>query len=113
MVLALGNMIPLSSSPEILKEALFKYNKVFIMVDKLENDYTRTCQLEEQIAVEPSSPIISAARRYIVGINERLLYCKVKQKCNKSVIFILGIGEVKISDIKIWCNAKKAKQVTR
>lgn len=109
MILALGNMIPLSSSPMMLKDVLFMYNKAIIRVDKLENDYTRTCQLEEQIVAEPSSPIISAARRYIVGIGDRLLYCKVKQKRNKSAIYILGIGEVKISDIKIWCNAKKAK----
>lgn len=107
MIVALSNMIPLSSSPEMLKELLNKYDNVIIQVDKLDNDYTRTCKLEELIVVEPSSPIISAARRYVIGIDGRLLYCKVKQKRNKSVIYILGIGEVKISDITIWCNAKK------
>lgn len=109
MIQALSNMIPLSSSPELFKEVLLKYGKVIIKVDKIENDYTRTCKLEELIIVEPGSPVISAARRYVVGIGERLLYCKVKQKRNKSVIYILGIGEVKISDITIWCNAKKLK----
>ena len=109
MIQALNNMIPLSSSPEMLKNALFKYGKVILRVDKLDNDYTRTCKYDEKLVVEPSSPIISAARRYVIGINGRLLYCKVKQKRNKSVIYILGIGEVKISDITIWCNATKMK----
>ena len=109
MILALNNKIPISSSPEMMKELLYKYGKVIVKIDKLENDYTRTCKLGELIEVEPSSPIISAARRYMVGIGKRLFYCKVMQKRNKSVIYILGIGEVKISDITIWCNAKKMK----
>ena len=109
MILALSNMIPLRSSPEMFEEILFKYGNVIIRVDNLENDYTRSCSIGDKIIVEPGSPIISAAKRYIVGIGNRLLYCKVKQKRNKSVIYILGIGEVKISDITIWCNARKKK----
>ena len=107
MIVALSNMIPLSSRPKMLKELLFKYDNVILRVDKLENDYTRTCQLNEQILVEPSSPKISAARRYVVGIGEDIIFCKVRQKRNKSVIYIQGMGEVKISDITIWCNATK------
>ncbi len=101
------NKIPISSKPELLKTCLLKYGKAIIKVDKLDNDYTRTCKLEELIVVEPSSPKISAARRYVIGIGDRLLYCRAKQKRDKSVIYILGIGEVKISDLIIWCNAKK------
>ena len=109
MILALSNMIPISSSPEMFKEVLLKYNKVIIRVDNLENDYTNSCKPEELIIVEPGRPVISATKRYIIGIGNRLLYCRAIQKRNKSVIYILGIGEMKISDIIIWCNAKKKK----
>ena len=109
MILALSNMIPISSSPEMFKEILLKYNKVIIRVDNLKNDYTHSCKPDELIVVEQGRPIISASKRYIIGIGNRLLYCKAMQKRNKSVIYLLGIGETKISDIKILCNAKKMK----
>lgn len=102
-------MIPISSSPEMFKEVLHKYNKVIIKVDNLANDYTKSCKLKGLIVAEPGSPIISASKRYIIGIDNKLLYCKVMQKKNKSVVYILGIGEMNINDIKIWCNAKKMK----
>jgi hypothetical protein len=38
-----------------------------------------------------------------------LIYSKVKQKRDKSVIYVLGVGEVQIKDILIWCNARKMR----
>ena len=73
------------------------------MVDKLENDYSRTCTNGEKLIAEPGRPQISAAKRYIIGIGNRLIYSKVMQKRDKSKIYVLGIGEVAIPLRRI-CN---------
>ena len=104
------NEISLSSNPAVFKELLFKFGKVVVVVDKIENDLTMTCSLGEKLIAEPGRLPISAAKRYIIGINKQLIYSKVKQKRDKSKIYVLGIGEVPISDILIWCNAKKCNK---
>jgi hypothetical protein len=97
----------LSCKPTEFKKLLFKFGKVVVVVDKIENDLSRTCRIGEKLIVEPGRPIISAAKRYIIGINNKLIYSKVMQKRDKSVVCVLGIGEVLIKDILIWCNARK------
>lgn len=101
------NEMPLSGKPEDFKSLLQRFGKVVVMVDKLENDYSRTCTNGEKLIAEPGRPQISAAKRYIIGIGDKLIYSKVMQKRDKSKIYVLGIGEVAIDDIKIWCNARK------
>ena len=97
----------LSCKPSEFKELLYKYGKVIVVVDEIENDLSRTCRIGEKLIAEPGRPVVSAAKRYIIGINNKLIYSKVKQKRDKSVIFVLGVGEVQINDILIWCNARK------
>ena len=97
----------LSCKPSEFKELLYKYGKVIVVVDEIENDLSRTCRIGEKLIAEPGRPVISAAKRYIIGINNMLIYSKVKQKRDKSVIYVLGVGEVQINDILIWCNARK------
>lgn len=99
----------LSGKPEVFKSLLQRFGKVVIAVDKLENDYSRTCKNGEKLLVEPGRPQISAAKRYIIGIGDRLIYSKAMQKRDKSKIYVLGIGEVAINEITIWCNARKMK----
>ena len=99
----------LSCKPSKFKELLFKYGKVVVVVDEIENDLSRTCRIGEKLIAEPGRPVISAAKRYIIGINNMLIYSKVKQKRDKSVIYVLGVGEVQIKDILIWCNARKMR----
>ena len=101
----------LSCKPSKFKELLFKYGKVVVVVDEIENDLSRTCRIGEKLIAEPGRPVISAAKRYIIGINNKLIYSKVKQKRDKSVIYVLGVGEVQIKDILIWCNARKMCRV--
>jgi hypothetical protein len=95
--------------PLVFKELLFKFGKVVVILDKLENDLSRTCQLGEKLIAEPGRPSISAPKRYIIGLNGKLIYSKAMQKRDKSKIYVLGIGEVLINDIIIWCNAKKMR----
>ena len=98
----------ISNGPEILKDLLFKYGRVIVEMDKIENDYTRSCKYGDILIVEPGSPKVTAAKRYVVGIGNRLICCRAMQdKRNKDSLIILGLGEVAISDIVIWCNAKK------
>jgi hypothetical protein len=97
----------LSCKPSEFKELLYKYGKVIVVVDEIENDLSRTCRIGEKLIAEPGRPVVSAAKRYIIGINNKLIYSKVKQKRDKSVIYVLGVGEVQINDILIWCNARK------
>jgi hypothetical protein len=97
----------LSINPAVFKELLFKFGKVVVVVDKIENDLTMTCSFGEKLIAEPGRPTISAAKRYIIGINNQLFYSKVTQKRDKSRIYVLGFGEVRINDIIIWCNTKK------
>lgn len=99
----------LSGKPEVFKSLLQRFGKVVIVVDKLENDYSRTCTSGEKLISEPGRPKISAAKRYVIGIGDRLIYSKVMQKKDKSKIYVLGIGEVAINDIIIWCNARKMR----
>lgn len=99
----------LSCKPSEFKELLYKFGKVVVVIDKIENDLTRTCRIGEKLIAEPGRPVISAAKRYIIGINNMLIYSKVKQKRDKSVIYVLGVGEVQIKDITIWCNARKMR----
>ena len=94
----------------IIKEAK-KYGKVVVVVDEIENDLSRTCRIGEKLIAEPGRPVISAAKRYIIGINNKLIYSRVIQKRDKSVIYVLGVGEVQIKDILIWCNARKMCRV--
>ena len=101
--------IKLSSSPELLRSIVYNGGRAFIEVDTLENDYTRTCSIGQILIVEPGRPRISAAKRYIIGIGERMIYSRVTQRRDKSKIYILGIGETNISDIVFWCNARKYK----
>lgn len=103
------NEINLSCDPTEFKELLLRFGKIVVIVDKLENDYTRTCKLGEKIIAEPGRPIISATRRYIIGTKGKLIYSKVMQKRDKSKIYVLGIGEISLSDVLIWCNAKKMR----
>ena len=103
------NEMPLSGKPEDFKSLLQRFGKVVIVVDKLENDYSRTCKNGEKPIVEPRRPQISAAKKYIIGIGDRLIFSKVMQKRDKSKIYVLGIGEVVIGDITIWCNTRKMK----
>lgn len=97
----------LSSRPEELKEELFSKGRAIVEVDILENDLTRTCELGQLLVVEPGRPPFSAAKRYIVGINNKIVYTKLKQKQRKDKVYILGIGEVNVDDLIFWCNAKK------
>jgi hypothetical protein len=99
----------LSCNPKEFKDLLLKFGKVVVVVDKLENDYSRTCQLGERLIAEPGRPPISAAKRYIIGLKDQLIYSRVMQKHDKSKFYILGIGEVDLNDILIWCNAKKMR----
>ncbi len=103
------NEMPLSGNPEEFKSLLQRFGKVVVIVDKIDNDYSRTCMIGEKLLVEPGHPHISAAKRYIIGIGDRLIYSKVMQKRDKSKIYVLGVGEVAINDIAIWCNARKMK----
>ena len=97
----------LGSNPAKFKELLFRYGKVVVVVDKIENDLTRSCQLGERILAEPSRPPISATRRYIIWYKNKLIYCKIMRTRKNAIWNILGIGEVNADDIKFWCNAKK------
>ena len=101
--------IKLSSKPELMKSIVLTSGKAIIEVDTLENDYTRTCNLGDLLIVEPGRPQISAAKRYVVGIGDRMIYCKITQRRDKSKVYILGFGETNITDIVFWCNAKKYK----
>lgn len=97
----------LSSNPEKLKEEVFSKGRAIVEVDTLENDLTRTCGLGQLLVVEPGRPPFSAAKRYIVGINNKIVYTKLKQKQRKEKVYILGIGEANVGDLIFWCNAKK------
>lgn len=101
--------MPLSGKPEEFKSLLQRFGKVIIAVDKLENDYSRTCKNGDKLIVEPGRPQISAAKRYVIGLGDRIIYSKVMQKRDKTKIYVLGIGEVAINDIIIWCNARRMK----
>ena len=102
----------LSSRPEELKEEVFSKGRAIVEVDKLENDLTRTCGLGQLLVVEPGRPPFSAAKRYIVGINNKLVFTRLKQKYRKDKVYILGIGEANINDLTFWCNAKKIHPTT-
>ena len=97
----------LSSRPECLKEMILGTGKAVIEVDKLSNDYTRTCKKGELLIVEPGRPPISATKRYVVWYGKKLIYCKIMRTKNNTKWNILGIGEIDVCDIKFWCNAKK------
>ena len=99
--------IKISGNPKRLKELVFGTGKAFVEVDTLDNDYTRTCSIGDIIIVEPSNPPISATRRYMLWYGDRIIYSKIKKPKKNTKWIILGIGEVNVSDIKFWCNAKK------
>ncbi len=103
------NETALSCNPKEFKDLLFKFGKVIVVVDKIENDYSRTCQLGEKLIAEPGRPPFSAAKRYIIGLKDKLIYSRVTQKRDKSKFYVLGIGEVALCDVIIWCNAKKMR----
>lgn len=103
------NETNLSCDPTEFKELLLRFGKVVVIVDKLENDYSRTCKLGEKLIAEPGRPNISAAKRYIIGMKGKLIYSRVMQKRDKSKIYVLGIGEIPLCDVLIWCNAKKMR----
>ena len=99
----------LSCNPMEFKELLLRFGKVVVVVDNLENDFSRTLQLGEKLIAEPGRPTISAAKRYIIGMKGKLIYSRVMQKRDKSKIYVLGIGEILLSDVQIRCNAKKMR----
>jgi len=99
----------LSCTPAKFKDLLFRFGKVVVVVDKIENDLSKTCCLGEKLIAEPGRLPLSAAKRYIIGLNGKLIYSKVMQKRDKSKIYVLGIGEVPINEILILCNAKKMR----
>ena len=68
--------IKISSKPETLKTLLFKYGRVIVEMDKIENDYTRSCKYGDLLIVESGSPKVTKAKRYVVGINDKLIYCR-------------------------------------
>ena len=103
------NEMLLSGKPEEFKSLLQRFGKVIVVVDQLENDYSRSCSIDDKLIAEPGRPQISAAKRYIIGIGDRLIYSQVMQKRDKSKIYVLGIGEVTINDIIIWCNARRMR----
>ena len=103
------NGIKLSSKPELLRDVVLSAGKVIVEVDKLSNDYTRTCVKGDLLVVEPGRPPISATKRYVVWYGRKLIYCKILKTRDAAKWNILGIGEVNVSDIKFWCNAKKRK----
>lgn len=103
------SIIKISDKPEKLRDLVLSTGKAIVEMDKLDNDYTRTCSIGELIVVEPSRPPISATRRYIAWYKNKLIYCKIMRTRKDTKWNILGIGEVDVSDIKFWCNAKKNK----
>ena len=103
------NRIKLSSKPDFIRNAVLSAGKVIVEVDSLANDYTRTCVKGDLLVVEPGCPPISATKRYIVWYGRKFIYCKIMKTRDVSKWNILGIGEVNVSDIKFWCNAKKNK----
>ena len=102
----------ISEDPEKLKTIILCTGKAIIEIDCLDNDYTHTCSIGDLIMVEPSRPPISATKRYIVWYIDKLIYCKIKRIRHGAKWNILGIGEVYVSDIKFWCNAKKYKPLS-
>ena len=100
-------IIKISENPEKLRAKILGSSQAIVEIDSLNNDYTHTCHLGDYIVVEPSRPPISATRRYMVWYKDMLIYCKIKRLKDASKWNILGIGEVNVSDIHFWCNAKK------
>lgn len=103
------NRIKLSSKPEFIRDVVLSAGKAIVEVDRLANDYTRTCVKGDLLVVEPGRPPISASKRYVVWYGRKLIYCKIMKTRDVAKWNILGIGEVDVSDIKFWCNAKKSK----
>jgi len=99
--------IKISGNPELFRDLVLGSGKAIVEVDTLDNDYTRTCSLGDKIIVEPSHPPISATRRYMIWYDNKMIYSKIKKTRKNTKWIILGIGEVNVSDIKFWCNAKK------
>jgi ribosomal protein S17 len=99
--------IRISSKSEQLREIVLSAGKAIVEMDSLDNDYTHTCSIGDIIMVEPGRPPISATKRYMVWYKNMLIYCKIKLMKDPSKWNILGIGEVNVSDIHFWCNAKK------
>lgn len=97
----------ISEKPEKLKTFILCTGNAIVEMDSLDNDYTHTCSIGDIIMVEPSRPPISATKRYMVWYKNMLIYCKIKLMKDPSKWNILGIGEVNVSDIHFWCNAKK------
>ncbi len=103
------NRIKISSKPSLLRDLIISQGKAIVEIDNLANDYTRTCVQGDLLIVEPGRPPVSASKRYMVWYDNKLIYNKIMRTRDASKWNLLGIGEVNISDIKFWCNAKKIK----
>ena len=102
----------INSKPEALKELLFKHGQAILEMNTIENDYTRSCRIGERLIVEPGSPKINERNRYVVGIGDKLLLCRVLQeKQHKEKLNLLGYGEVDINEVVIWCQVKKRASI--
>ena len=100
--------IKFTSSPEMLKILLDKYDSVLVEVDSTENDLTRTCKIGDSLIVKPDRPKITLAKKYVIGIYNKLFFCHLtKESRKKDRLIVFGLGEVPLSDIVIWCHAKR------
>lgn len=100
--------IKFTSSPEMLKILLDKYDSVLVEVDSTENDLTRTCKIGDSLIVKPDRPKITLAKIYVIGIYNKLFFCHLtKESRKKDRLIVFGLGEVPLSDIVIWCHAKR------
>lgn len=104
-----------TSSPEMLKSLLSKYGRVGIEVNRTENDLTRTCKIGDLLIVMPDKPKITMAKKYIIGIGDKLFFCHLaKEPRKKDTLIVFGIGEIPVSDIVIWCHAiRRASSLNR
>ena len=100
-------IIKISSKPEALKDLLFNNDRIIVEIDSVENDYTRTCAIGDRLLIEPDKPTRRGVRPFVVGIGDSIICCKVMQSSRKrNILTILGMGDVPISDIVIWCSVK-------
>lgn len=103
-----------TSSPEMLKNLLDKYDSVIVEVNSTVNDLTKTCMIGDTLIVKPDRMKIMMTKTYIVGIGDRLIFCRLKKEARKKdTLTVMGMGEVAVSDIVIWCNARRASPTYR
>ena len=55
--------IKFTSSPEMLKILLDKYDSVLVEVNNTENDLTRTCKIGDSLIVKPDNPKITLTKK--------------------------------------------------